>query len=147
MKTICKPHNKAGFTLIELMVVVVIVGILATIAYPSFMDAVRKSRRQDAITALQGIQLAQEKWRATHTSYATLTELGLSATSAQGYYTLAVTLPAPPDDQVQYTATATAKAGSSQVLDKADGVSCATLTVNQDQSLFTPASQKACWGR
>jgi len=41
-----------GFTLIELMIVVAVVGILAAIAYPSYQDSIRKSRRADAKSAL-----------------------------------------------------------------------------------------------
>jgi type IV pilus assembly protein PilE len=40
--------KKQGFTLIELVIVVAIIGILAAIAYPSYQDSVRKSRRADA---------------------------------------------------------------------------------------------------
>lgn len=41
-----------GFTLIELMIVVAVMGILASIAYPSYQDSVRKSRRADARAVL-----------------------------------------------------------------------------------------------
>lgn len=49
--------RSGGFTLIELMIVVVVIGILAAIAYPSYQEHVRKARRADAQTAL--LELAQ----------------------------------------------------------------------------------------
>jgi type IV pilus assembly protein PilE len=51
-----KKHS-AGFTLIELMIVVAIIGIIAAIAYPSYQEHVRKTRRADAQTAL--LELSQ----------------------------------------------------------------------------------------
>ena len=59
-----------GFTLIELMVTVSIVGILAIIAIPSFTEQVAKSRRAEAIRGLGDLQLRQERWRSNHTQYA-----------------------------------------------------------------------------
>jgi type IV pilus assembly protein PilE len=50
-----------GFTLIELMIAVAIVGILAAIAYPSYLDSVRKSRRADAQGALLGFANGMER--------------------------------------------------------------------------------------
>lgn len=132
-----------GFTLMELMVAVVIVGIFSSIALPSFMSTIRKSRRPDAIQALRSLQLAQERWRGNHTTYGTLLELGIAATTSAGRYTIAVNTPT----ALGYTATATAIAGSSQIADTASGVSCAVLTVNQDVPVFSPAGQVACWGQ
>ncbi|MCK4273212.1 prepilin-type N-terminal cleavage/methylation domain-containing protein, partial [bacterium] len=41
-------HNRRGFTLIELMIVVVIIGILAALAIPRFMQATTKSKQSEA---------------------------------------------------------------------------------------------------
>lgn len=60
-----------GFTLIELMIVVAVVAILATIALPSYNDAVRKSRRGQAKADM--VELAQrlERYHSQFNSYAT----------------------------------------------------------------------------
>jgi len=101
-------RSQKGFTLIELMIIVAIVGILASIAYPAYQDSVRKAKRADGINALVQLQLAQEKFRAncpfyaaTISSTATSNTCGASAaastmmfahtTSEEGYYTIAVT--------------------------------------------------------
>lgn len=56
--------GKKGFSLLEIMVVVVIVGILAAIAIPSYTGYINRARRTDAVTALQNVALAEEKHRA-----------------------------------------------------------------------------------
>ena len=106
----------AGFTLLELLITIVIVGILASIAYPSFIDSIRKSRRSDGIAALTQIRHAQERFRANNPTYAgTLdnTGLNLSDTSPDGHYTMAVS----GNTTKAYVATATAKSGSPQISD------------------------------
>ncbi|WP_350224399.1 type IV pilin protein [Halopseudomonas bauzanensis] len=52
-----KKNRRLGFTLIELMIAVAVIGILAAIAYPSYQEYVNKSRRADAQAAL--LELAQ----------------------------------------------------------------------------------------
>jgi len=66
-----------GFTLIELMIVIAIVGILAGIAYPSYMDHVRKGNRAKAQTFLMDVAQRQQSYLIVHRQYATsLTQLG-----------------------------------------------------------------------
>jgi type IV pilus assembly protein PilE len=131
-----------GFTLIELMIVVAIAGILAAVAYPSFMDQVRKARRADAIDVVSRVQQAQERWRANNPAYAALATLGIAAASPGGYYTIASTPGANAAAANSYTVTATAVAGKSQAGDT--GCTPLTLTVAGGTPTYTPAS---CWKR
>lgn len=132
-------EGSRGFTLIELMITVVVVGILAVIAVPGYQDYVRKARRADGKAALLRIQLQQEKWRAGHTTYSNdLASIGVGTSSTDGYYTLSLS----GANESGYTATATA--GTKQSGDKASGTSCATLTLVSagNTATFNP---EACW--
>jgi type IV pilus assembly protein PilE len=59
----------AGFTLMELMIVIAIIGILAAIAYPSYQDKIQKSRRADATGALLGFASAMERHATVKNNY------------------------------------------------------------------------------
>lgn len=128
-----------GFTLIELMIVVVIIGILAAIALPSYRDSIRKGRRADGQSALMQLQLAQEKWRGSHLAYtSTLTNLSVSSVSPDGYYAISINSA----DSAGYTAQAVGN--SSQTADKASGTSCTTLTLTASGNTITHGPT-VCW--
>ena len=82
-----------GFTLMELMVTIVIVGILAAIAYPAYVDQMRKTRRSDAQSALLNMAAHMEHYFTENNTYlgATADSIGVSSTSPEGYYDMSIT--------------------------------------------------------
>ena len=64
-------HKVSGLTLLELMITVVIVGILAGIAYPSYLSQVAKARRNEATSALLTGAQALERYYSTNGRYTT----------------------------------------------------------------------------
>jgi len=129
-----------GFTLLELMVTVVILSILATIAYPSYMGQVQKTRRVDGKAAVLEVAMAEEQYYTRNKAYAdSLNLLSIDSTlrggtSKEGYYTL--TLARPTTTTFTITATAT---GS-----QADDTDCATMAMNQIGEQ-TSSSSSQCW--
>ncbi|MDF3935391.1 type IV pilin protein [Pseudomonas citronellolis] len=80
-----------GFTLLELMVVLAIVGILASVAYPSYLEQVRRANRAEGQALLQDAAARQERFYAQNNRYAAkLDDLGLQELSRAGLYKLAV---------------------------------------------------------
>ena len=63
-------RNRQGFTLVELAVVVVIIGVLAAFAVPRFMASVERSKAAEAFNCLSAIQAAQERYHARQGTYA-----------------------------------------------------------------------------
>ena len=121
-----------GVTLIELVVVMIIVGILAAVAIPSYRQYVLRSQRSDAKDALLALATAQEKFYLQCNTYATgfaaatnCAALNLQGTnsSKNGWYTLTI----PVGNATSYTIVATADAGDNQFQDTA----CRTFQVTE----------------
>lgn len=85
-----KKSQIKGFTLLELMIVIAVIGIMATIAIPAYTDYVTRSKRADGKNALLAFQLEQEKFRANNPQYATAASLGLPTNSPDGHYTISL---------------------------------------------------------
>ena len=92
--------RQKGFTLIELMVVVAIAAMLATIMTSSYQSQVRKSRRTEARMAALDLASREERFLSTANTYTkTTTDVGYSGpfpvTVGAGYYTLTISTPDP----------------------------------------------------
>ncbi|MDO6610061.1 type IV pilin protein [Shewanella sp. 1_MG-2023] len=73
-------RNENGFTLIELMIAVIIIGILSSIAYPSYTQFVAKGARADGLAGLMDVANRQEQFYLDNRKYTTdMTKLGLNA--------------------------------------------------------------------
>lgn len=84
-------RRQSGLTLLELLIVVVIIGILASVAYPSFRDNALRSARSDARTTLQNGLARQEQFFLDNRTYAAnLAQLDLVAATDNGYYTVSI---------------------------------------------------------
>jgi type IV pilus assembly protein PilE len=103
-----------GFTLIELMIVVVIIAILAAIAIPAYGRYAFRARRVDGQELLLRIANAQERFYSTNNNYGALTDVGFAdpALSEKGYYSVTVTIPAGSSSQ-SFVATAAPLSGQS----------------------------------
>lgn len=95
--------RQRGFTLIELMIVVLIIAVLATIALSGYQKQVRKSRRAEARQVISDLALKEEKYRSNYTTYGTVAQIGGAQTTS--YYTVALT--ANSNTATDYTFTAT----------------------------------------
>lgn len=91
-------HNRKGFTLIELMIVVVIIGILAALAIPRFMQATTKSKQSEAKQILKQVYTMNRALRQETGSYSTdLNVLGVEIMD-NARYTYTITCSDPTAD-------------------------------------------------
>jgi len=145
--------NNKGFTLIELMIVVAIIGVLASIAYPSYQDHVLRAKRADAKAGLLNLQLAQEKYRANCIQYATGIHASTRSCVADGAHNLigstsssdeSYTLAIASGSATGYTITATPTHTDSD---------CAIFVMDEDGKVLTgtfsskTAADADCWNK
>ncbi|NWB97814.1 type IV pilin protein [Pseudomonas gingeri] len=130
-------RTSSGFTLIELMIAVVVVGILAAVAYPNYLSYVKKTHRYEIAELISEQAQTLERFYTRNATYVGVT--GLSA--GNSYYNITSTLAA-----TTFTLTATPSTGSMMV-----GDMCGNYTLDNTGARANPgsvgATTKDCWGR
>lgn len=138
-------RNKRGFSLIEVMIVVAIVGILAGIAYPSYMNMIQKSNRSDAKVELNDVAQRLQRCYTVYSAYNNancgvyneLTTGNSNIISREGFYSITLTNVS----ATSYELTATPQAGTPQTNDK-----CTALTLtNAGVRGATGGTVDECW--
>lgn len=147
------PAPARGFTLVELMVVLVIAGILAAIAYPAFTSFLQRGRRADAIKVLTAIVQTQERLRSNRGAYTAdfgADNLNIDTSQFTPYYDFEITgVGSPPSLVSGYVASARIKSTGPQSTDR----NCATLAVRMSGAMLSYVASNAdgqdtssaCW--
>ena len=127
-------NKEGGFTLIEVMVTVAIVGILASIAYPSYLSQIRKSRRAEAQSTLMSVAGKQQQMMLDTRSYAdSVASLNMTvASSVSTNYSISLTVT---------TATVPTFSALATPIGGQAADSCGILSVNQ-AGVKSPSN---CW--
>jgi len=139
-------RQQKGFTLIEMMVTVAIIGVIAGIAYPSYLKSMQKGRRADAKGALTQASQAMERCYSTYGVYnssncAEVSALSTGFTSPKGYYTLSAT-----ENGTSYTVSATALSSGPQSKDTGCTVMNLSSTgVQSSGSTSSTTDSGSCW--
>lgn len=132
-----------GFTLLELMMAVAVVGILATLVYPSYINNVLRSSRSDARAEINNVANALERFFAANRTYTTdFAALGLpDALSAAGKYSL--TIAAGPSGALttSYAITAVPVPGKGQDND----ADCPSFMLNSAAQRLPDPATSDCW--
>ncbi|MBS1156508.1 MAG: pilE [Proteobacteria bacterium] len=135
------PGSMTGFTLIELMIVVAIIGILAAIAVPSYSQYVARSKITEAISELASYRVRMEQWFQDNRSYqnAASTGCGAATVSNAKYFSFACTA----TTSITFTVTATATDASLSGLVYSVDQDNTKTTVSVPDGWVQPSA--SCW--
>ena len=149
-KSLRLARSVRGMTLIELMIVLVIVGILAAVGYPAYVDYSKRARRSDGKALLLDAAARQERFYFDNNAYTTtLTPAGLgygstTVTSPEQNYTLAAA--AGPTGSINTSFTLTATPNSALPFVDPD---CGNLLLDSSGTQTNSGTDSVadCWGR
>ncbi|MDO3384879.1 type IV pilin protein [Gilvimarinus sp. SDUM040013] len=127
-------HKNKGFTMIEILIVVAILGIISAIAYPSYMESVRKSNRADAKATLNHVSQQLHRCYSRDFKYSGCAAASSTTQSGEEFYSINV---ATTDSTFTVTATAT---GAPQDKD----TDCLTFTIDH-LGAKTSTTDGVCW--
>jgi type IV pilus assembly protein PilE len=131
-------RSNRGFTLIEIMIVIAIIGIVMTIAAPSFTEYLKKGRRTEVAGLLSEQAQILERFYSQKNAYTGVA--GLSP--GNDYYTITSTL----TDQT-FLLTAVRKAGTAMATDKCGDFTITNTGVRGMVNATAGLTTKDCWGR
>ena len=96
-RVLSRVRNRKGFTLVELAVVIVIIGVLAAFGVPRFLQSVEKSKASEAFNYLSAIQGSEERYLAQNGVYASsISDLDVLLSNPQ-YFTVPSSITVTPD--------------------------------------------------
>ncbi len=151
--TRCQPPTRrpfqSGFSLLEMVFSLSVVGILSSIAYPAFSSTLAAARRSDALVAMLTVQTAQERFRANHDSYGALSQLGLASTSAAGHYDIVVESASPTGYSVRAAAIGAQRrdAACQHLRLTMDGLNLAYASGETESTSNASSINRRCWGQ
>ncbi|MCF6764885.1 type IV pilin protein [Thiotrichales bacterium 19S3-7] len=131
-----KAHQ--GFTLIEIVITIVIIGIILLIAIPSYNTYIQHSRRYEATSTLEALYLLQKKYHLKYDHYATLDQIWHRKQTDNHYYRLSVS------NVSTDTVTLKASAINTQKDDQEGKINCSTLVIQIDQQEVS-RKPSICW--